>query len=305
MHGAVFFSLPFFFKLGLLLLLLYSVNLVTSDPGASIQNQFINDKELNGQQIKKVEEVADRIIIVYPVDGCRGSASESVSDSIIAGLELQSPRRARDIALSELERRINALRSQRITKNEVDLRNLSPDDTKRSSLISSINDDSSMKLSTQYLNAIQMEITNVPLFMTNEEMIEMSESLPCVQMVSKDFIKTVGDPVEAEPISTDSYRHLFNIEEGTRQRNNRKYRRADGDRFLIDDLDDNVHFSIDDLSNYRQLQGAARDHNRAEGIITQGLTIPNDQLFPDQWHSQQSQQWSIRTQSEWTEWRGK
>lgn len=205
---------------------------------------------------------SDRIIIVYPLDGCRGSTSESASIPSLSGLELQSPKRARDIALSELERRVNDLRNGR----NAELRNLSPIE---SSL--ALDEQSSLKLNTRYLNAMQMEITTVPSFMTEDEMIDLSDSLPCVQMVSKDYVKTIQDDSESVPFD----RHLAEVEY-----TERAFRKSKD-------------------HSPSNLQGSGHFVEGVEELMT-----PNDQLFPDQWHLQQSQEWSIGSQRGWSNWRG-
>lgn len=110
------------------------------------------------RQLGVSKENEDRIIIVYPLNGCsQGSLSSESASSGVSGLELQTPKGARTIALNELEKRVNLARSQK--SQEFSSRRL----------LSPISDqETSTKLTTRYLNAIQAEIAQIPSFLSSD-----------------------------------------------------------------------------------------------------------------------------------------
>lgn len=123
--------------------------------------------------------------------------------------------------------------------------------------------------------------------------MELSNGLPCVQMVVKDYIKIV----EETPTRLSSYN------EASRSRyHNNKNNRAKN-KCTSCDAEDDINFTFDMSPSYRNLQVNAASPNPTDRVTSEAIS-PNDQLFPDQWHLQESENFSIQAQGEWQEWRG-
>lgn len=159
-----------------------------------------------------LEPVSNTIIIVYPLDACPEAIPESsplLPDSRSdrapnrkKTIELQAWRKTRDFAFSTLEQRVaeeSAKRGYRNVprENAYPYRGLSENHeaTSRSSrnvfLPPRSISQTSLRLKTRYLNTLQMEITEVPEYLTEDDMIRFAENTPCIQMVEKDYIKVI------------------------------------------------------------------------------------------------------------------
>lgn len=197
----------------------------------------------------------EHVILVYPFDGCRRGSSSSEG---LGGVELQSPRRARDIALSELERRVNQVSAERNSKF------FAPNQKPHRSLAEAPPFSSSVRLRSRYLSALQMEVTTVPAAFTSDDIVQLAADLPCVETVTKDYVKTIQDPEPPIPVEAP-HRALF-PRHPEAHRGNRGLRRA--------------------------VEGGATDGG------------PDDELFPQQWHLQDTAPWSIGAQTAWRDWQG-
>eukprot|EP01068_Selenidium_serpulae_P015553 Selendium_serpulae@DN6221_c0_g3_i1.p1 len=120
------------------------------------------------------EPLNDSVIFIYKTDGCQ---VQTPSGSIT----LQSSD-ARETTIREVSSRVGRLLRE---KHPV-------------KLSESADTAEPPELETNYLSAIQFEVTKIPKGVSEEEMLKISEGLPCVEEVARDGVKVADQSFNPE-----------------------------------------------------------------------------------------------------------
>lgn len=169
----------------------------------------------------QLETLNHTVILVYSLDSCSGENHNATSgtnpqqtnnggnrENTPGVLELQTRRRTRDVAFSALEQRTAyeaAKRgyTQHIRYRRHAYRNLSAtfEQSPANVLQFDDSDQISLRLKTRYLNTLQMEITEVPEYLTSEDILEFVKDIPCIKLAHNDYVKTI--PTNDEILATN------------------------------------------------------------------------------------------------------
>lgn len=275
-------------------------------------------------------DTAERIILVYPLDGCRAQEAVQTGEEARATTSYMStvfsPLKTRENVFSVLEQRVNAELSKRRSSvlSAAHRRGLEPLSGERSSLLS-FPDETSVRLQTRYLDTLQMEVTKVPEDVTADDMIRLTKDIPCLQFAAKDYMKTIPSDNDLYDNSFPSYlppqheNENFSLKKMSNDNSTgnilfakNKLQNDEGStnsekKFLekTNHRNSNGNFSFSEQNGTRRLRQTSRILEEQFANKYTEIETPNDPLFAQQWHFHDKNNWGIGAQEGWKMWKGK
>lgn len=348
MHNSTCSSLIvllYFFYFNFPFVLLSSASLISSSNKTEFLATDERSRVMKTQSFMKTSSKIKKpsIILVYPLENCKEKVTEAANYTLLLNSTIRSTqkkikpkiwRALRNLAFSTLEKRVvEKMRSLRLPLSpgigsNINVQPLSPNKPFHFP-VSSL-DFISPRLESLYLDMLQMEITQVPNFLTYDDIVPLAREIPCVLSVEEDFFLT----------SFNSSRRRYKVEQSSFF-NEQNYSAFDSNLTVHNRFKSSEHFfceSDDPIDYFQTTMALEKDssrwsttdirnlsninktsfsntfdltHNNSKTQMRKTLRISpkksnkiNDPWFSLQWYLKASEQYSANIDTLWNFWKG-